>query len=143
MSSSIIKKASGILKMPGKPIPMPPTMAIDAFRHMQDAVNDYKKTVEIERTKREAISSWKDVELEKIKHQKETLELYLKESFKERAVIISGLFEALDKGIESNNIDIISQSMSGIVNIARESPLAQATEAIEKLRDPTVKSLDW
>lgn len=121
----------------------PPSIAVDAFETLQAAYIDYKKTVAVEKTKRHAISAWKDVELSKIQSQKEILELYLKESFKERATQIEGLFIAIDKGIEAGNMDVVGTAMSSIVAIAKESPLAQAKEAVSALHDPTIQSIDW
>lgn len=140
--SKIISTVSQLLvKSPVKAIP--PSVAVDAFQAIQSAYADYKETVAIEKTKRQAISAWRDIEINKIQAQKETLELYLKESFKERAVQIEGMFLALDKGISLGNMDIVGEAMSSIVAIAKESPLAQAKEAISALKDPTVKSIDW
>ncbi|MGL5660771.1 MAG: hypothetical protein ACRDCX_06000, partial [Aeromonas sp.] len=126
-----------------KSISIPPTMAIDAFQNIQSVYANYKKTVAIEKTKRHEISAWRNVEISKIQAQKEILELYLKESFKERAIQIEHLFIALDKGIDLENMDIVGNAMASIVAIAKESPLAQAREAISALKDPTIKSIDW
>ena len=141
MSKTLSKMGSLITKVPVKSIP--PGMAIDAFQCIQSAYAEYKQTVAIEKTKRQAISAWRDVEISKIQSQKEVLEFYLKESFKERAVQIEGLFSALDEGIDMGNMDIVGEAMASIVAIAKESPLAQAKEAISALKDLTVKSIDW
>ena len=141
MNKTLTKIGKSVTNLPIKSAP--PNMAIDAFQTLQSAYIDYKKTVTVEKTKRHAISAWRDVELSKIQSQKEILELYLKESFRERASQIEGLFLAIDKGIEVGNMDIVGAAMSSIVAIARESPLAQAKEAVSALHDPTVQSIDW
>lgn len=137
------KTLSNIGKMVSKAPKPSPAMAADAFQSLQTAFFDYKKTVAVEQTKRLDISARRDVELGKIQAQKEILELYLKESFKERSKQIEGLFLALDKGIDCGNMEVVGAAMSSIVAIAKESPLAQATKAIADLRNPDVKSIDW
>ncbi|WP_421196383.1 hypothetical protein [Aeromonas enteropelogenes] len=141
MNKTLSAMGTLISKAPGKSIP--PGMAIDALQQLQSTYVDYKHTVAVEKTKRQAINAWKETEICKIKAQQATLELYLKESFKEREKQIEGMFAALDKGIEMGNIDIVGEAMASIVAIAKESPLAQAKEAIAALKDPTVKSIDW
>lgn len=68
MSKTLSKVGNLITKVPVKSIP--PSMAIDAFQSIQSAYAEYKQTVAIEKTKRQAISAWRDVEISKIQAQK-------------------------------------------------------------------------
>ena len=94
-------------------------------------------------TNREAIRADRDIALAKIKSQKEILELYLKETFKERRDMLNQMFKALDKGLETGDMNVISNSLGAIIMVAKESPLAQARQMLVDVKDPNVKSLDW
>lgn len=112
-----------------------PTILKDGIEKMIEAYQHYKIVVEQEKTKREAIGAWRDRELAKIQGQKELLQQYFQSVFEERGRMIDGLFSALDKGIESNNLQLIGQSLSGIVDLAKNSPLAGLTQLLEQLDD--------
>ncbi len=82
--------------------------AIDAgcgsFNQLIGQYLDYKTTVELEQTKRQAISGWRDIQLKKLEDQRQNVEKYIVLIFGERANNISQLFERMDKAIEDNNI---------------------------------------
>lgn len=117
--------------------------AKSAFQGLMDSYSDYQKTKQRELTNREAIRADRDITLARIKSQKEVLELYLKETFKERRDVLNQMFKALDKGLETGDIDVINSSLGGIIAVAKESPLAQARQMLVDVKDPNVKSLDW
>lgn len=117
--------------------------AKSAFQGLMDSYSDYQKTKQREMTNREAIRADRDITLARIKSQKEVLELYLKETFKERRDMLNQMFKSLDKGLETGDIDVINSSLGGIIAVAKESPLAQARQMLVDVKDPNVKSLDW
>lgn len=117
--------------------------AKSAFQGLMDSYSDYQKTKQREMTNREAIRADRDITLARIKSQKEVLELYLKETFKERRDMLNQMFKALDKGLETGDIDVINSSLGSIIAVAKESPLAQARQMLVDVKDPNVKSLDW
>ena len=117
--------------------------AKSAFQGLMDSYFDCQKTKQRELTNREAIRADRDITLARIKSQKEVLELYLKETFKERRDMLNQMFKALDKGLETGDIDVINSSLGGIIAVAKESPLAQARQMLVDVKDPNVKSLDW
>lgn len=84
---------------------------------------NYLNTAEQERTKREMIANWREVSSEKIAAQKQFLMQYLDKTFEERKENFSQFFNALDKGIESGNIEIVNAALNGIVDLAKSSPL--------------------
>lgn len=116
--------------------------AASSFQMLVEAHYQYKTTVQVEKTKRAAISAWRDTKVLELNNQKEILELYLKESFKERAKSIEGFFNALDKGIASGNDHLIDQSLGAILAIAKQSPLAEAEKLMMAMRDPNTKSIE-
>jgi hypothetical protein len=116
--------------------------AAKSLEMMVTAYTDYKKTVEIETTKRVAISAWRDTRLAEISAQKDIIEKYLSARFTERSNTIQGFFHALDKGIATGNDQLINHSMTAILNIASQSPLAEAKEIMLAMHDPNVKSIE-
>lgn len=114
-----------------------------AFQGLLDSYNQYQSTKQREITNREGIRADRDKELARIKAQKEILELYLKEMFAERRVMLDQTFRALDKGLESGNLAIIEMSLGSILQIAKQSPLAEARQMLADTRNPNVKSIDW
>lgn len=136
------KKTASLL-VPVKSLPLSPVNAAgDSFKMLVDAYSSYKNTVQIEKTKRVAIEAWRETKVHELNNQREILELYLKETFKERAKNIEGFFATLDKGIESGNDNLIEQSIGAILSIAKQSPLAEARELMIAMRDPNVRSIE-
>lgn len=66
----------------------------------------------------------------------------MKETFKERAIVIEGFFDKLDKAIETGNDDLLEKSIDGILSIARQSPLLEAKAIMDAMRNPDVKIID-
>ena len=56
--------------------------------------------------------------------------------------MIQGFFDTLDKGIEKGDDQLINHSMTAILNIANQSPLAQAKEILLAMHDPNVQSIE-
>lgn len=125
-----------------KNIPLNPQSAADSsLKMLITAWSDYKKISEVEITKRSTIAAWKEVNINQIESQREILEQFLTLTFKERAGIITGFFNLLDKGIDDNNSYLIDKAIVGIVAIAKESPLKQASEILRAINDPNIKSI--
>jgi len=123
-------------------IPKPsPTQVFDALKIIVDAHKENQQVMEIEQTKRKAIEAQKEVELKKLKKQRKVLEQYLEETFSERKMVITKMFDVLDKGIDSNNLELIQQSLASIVAIAKESPLKGIQNLIQDFDNPNVDEI--
>lgn len=126
-----------------KSLPVNPAETASAsFNMLVSAWTDYKKIAETEGTKRAAISAFKETKLSQIDSQRGILEQYLSGVFKERASVISGFFERLDKGIESGDSELIGLAISAIVDITKESPLTGVREIIGAIYDPDIKTIE-
>lgn len=130
------------LPIPGKAGAPGPQMAAKSFTMLVDAWVDYKKVREQEITKREQIHAVRDVQLERIRAQKEVLQQYLEGTFSERRQVISGMFEALDKGIDSGDEKIIAMAMNSIVETVKTSPLQGFQQMMQQLDDPNVDAIE-
>ena len=114
----------------------------DSLKMLVDAWSNYQTVAQVEKTRRAGISAWRETKVLELSNQKEVLELYLKESFKERAKNIEGFFATLDKGIESGDDKLIEQSIGAILEVSKQSPLANAKEVLIAMRNPDVKAIE-
>ena len=129
--------------IPVNPAAIPAEAATNALTRLIETHHEYKKIAAQEKTKRAAIEAWKDVRLTELKNQQEILRLYLDSTFKERRQMINGLFETLDKGMETGNLDVIDKAVNGIVSIAKDSPLQQVDKLILSLKNDDVKVIEF
>lgn len=136
LPSKVFKAGKGVS------IPIPATAAVDAFDNLVNAWKDCKKTAEIEKTKRENIKSWRDTNVKAIEENSAILKRYLELSFRERAGIIQGTFERLDRALADGNTEAVGLMMDSIVNIVKESPLAQAQQIMVDINNPNVTMIE-
>lgn len=113
-----------------------------ALENIVDAWKHYKVTAEVEQTKRESIRATRDANIKMIEENAAILKSYLEGMFKERAGIIAGMFERLDKGLADGNTQVASDAMAAIVAVTKQSPLAGARELLVDLRNPEVTSIE-
>lgn len=83
---------------------------------------DYKQIVSQEKTKREQIRAWRDVELERIAAQRELFMTYLECTFDERRANFAKFFEVLDHAVETEAVDVVSTTLDSITALAKTSP---------------------
>lgn len=107
-----------------------PVQAVEGFTTIYKTITEYKTNKEKHKTLRKNIEIEKDIELERIKTQKEILLKYFEEIFQERKEIYKKQFDLLDKGIETQNIEMIQIACSSIITLAKDSPLKE----LEKFR---------
>ena len=133
----MMKQAMSIF---GKAKPSP-TQALEGLKTFVDVVRENHRVTEEETTKRVDISAMRDIEVKKIRAQKEILQNYFDSIFSERRYVIEEMFDKLDKGIENNNLELIQMSMSSIVSIAQESPLKQVASLTNDFKNDEVKEI--
>lgn len=133
----MMKQAMSIF---GKAKPSP-TQALEGLKTFVDVVRENHRVTEEETTKRVDISVMRDIEVKKIRAQKEILQNYFDSIFSERRYVIEEMFDKLDKGIENNNLELIQMSMSSIVSIAQESPLKQVASLMNDFKNDDVKEI--
>ena len=138
MSRTLKERSVDVLKNP----PISASAAVSAFDNLLNAWKDCKITSEIERTKRENIRSWRDVNVKAIEESSDILRRYLELSFKERAETISGVFERLDRALEDNNTEAVCLMVNSIVTIVKDSPLAQARQVISDMNNHSVSMIE-
>jgi hypothetical protein len=123
-------------------IPKPTDAAGHALNTLIDAYRECKIISEQEQTKRENIRAYRDINVKAIEENSAILKLYLEKTFAERAFVIQEMFDRLDKGLESGNIEVIALTISAIVDVTKQSPLAQARELIANYHNPNVTMIE-
>ena len=116
--------------------------AQESANSLYGAYLSYKTTAQTEQTKRQAIAAWRDVKVQELTNQRAILEEFMKETFKERAAMIGGFFNALDKAVETGNDTLLEQSVSAILSMAKESPLLKAKDLMDAMKNPDVRVID-
>jgi hypothetical protein len=107
-----------------------------------DVVKENHEATEEEIIKLHNITAMKEFKIEKIQAQKEVLKDYLEKIFAERRINFDKMFDALDKGIENNNLELIQLSLGSIVEIAKDSPLKQVEKFKNDFHNSDVKEIE-
>lgn len=116
--------------------------AAQSLDNLVNAWHDCSTTASVEQTNRARIKRDRDVQVRAIEENSAILKDYLTAVFKERAGIIDGMFEQLDKGISSGNMELASMAIGAIVSVAKSSPLEGARELIADLRNPAISEIE-
>jgi len=130
-----------LMNMLGKIKPSP-QQALEGLKILLDIAKENHKTTEEETTKRHNITAMKEFEIEKIQAQKEVLKDYFEKIFSERKTNFDKMFDALDKGIENNNLELMQLALNSIVEIAKDSPLKQVEKLRNDFHNPEVKEIE-
>jgi hypothetical protein len=107
-----------------------------------NALKEYRTIHEIEETKREQIHADKDVRITAIKEQANLLRQALENTYKERAHNFDQFFAMLNEGFEKDNDKEINAALSLIVQQIKESPMKQAVQMIQDMKDPNVQEIE-
>lgn len=100
-----------------------------------EAHNRYLQHRETEITKRIEIEKNAEIEITKIRETTRLLRDYLEMAFSERRENIDRCFKMLDAGLSSGNSQQIDAALSLIVTMIKESPLKQAAEVMQRLKN--------
>ena len=68
---------------------------------------------------------------------------YFEKIFKERRTNFDKMFDALDKGIESNNPELIRLSLASIVEVAKDSPLKHIEKLRSDFHNPNIQEIEF
>lgn len=124
-------------------LPIPdPSSAAKAFDNLISAWKECSVISEQEKTKRENIRAFRDVNIKAIEENSALLKLYLKHSFEERAFVIQKMFDRLDQSLASGDTQMAASAIAAIVDVTKQSPLVGVRELIVSIHDPNVKSIE-
>ena len=100
------------------------------------AIVDVAKRVAANLTERARIVAERDKEIARISAASQGLRDYLDRVFAERRELHQGFFVRLDKAIEDRDPDTIRACVTGIVEVAKHSPLNDIVELRSVWADP-------
>lgn len=115
-------------QMPGLPL-------IEGLGRMHEAHSDYQKLREQEKTKRVAILADRDATIEQIRAQRDVIQQALSEAFELRKTGLEAQIHAMDKALDSGNVEALHIVMDGMVKTIQSSPFKDIAEMREKLSD--------
>ena len=99
-------------------------------------IADYFRTMQVEDTKRQAIIAHRDVLIERIAAEKDTLLAYFDHKFAERRAALDEFFELLHHAVASGDNQQLVAALSGILTIIQDNPLDDFASFKEKFQDP-------
>ncbi|MET8196871.1 hypothetical protein ABZU22_23935 [Micromonospora sp. NPDC005222] len=100
------------------------------------AIVDVAKRVDANLTERARIVAERDKEIARISAASQGLRDYLDRVFAERRELHQGFFARLDKAIEDRDPETIRACVTGIVEVAKHSPLNDIVELRSVWADP-------
>lgn len=116
--------------------------AADAFSALSQIVDGVRESFHVhqtESTKREKLKTYREIEVRRIEAAAKTLHDYFDRTFSERRETNKRLFENFDLAREAGDVAGMQVAVSGIVDVARTSPLAgigNLSELRKALDDP-------
>lgn len=114
-----------------------------SLEKMTEAIERCYLVKQQEETKREAIRAYRDVELKKLKNQKQNFEQYINYVFQERRINFDKFFQQLDIAIETNNMELANIVMAGIIQQIQNSPLQGVQELLIQVNDSNCKHIEF
>lgn len=106
------------------------------------AWNECVKITQQEKTKRRAISAWKEKELTRIGEQSLILREFLNQEFRDRREVYQKFFEKLDQAIAEGNNDLVAVLSAQIVETVRQSPMEKAKLILQAINATSPLELD-
>ncbi|MFG3601070.1 hypothetical protein [Micromonospora chersina] len=111
------------------------TMAPDAAQYLM-AIVDVAKRIDANMTERARIVADRDKEIARISAASQGLRDYLDRVFAERRELHRDFFTRLDKAIEDRDPETIRACVTGIVEVAKHSPLNDIVQLRSVWADP-------
>ena len=96
----------------------------DALTTIIETAREVTEIHEVERTKRQRIRTIENVEVQRIKAAESILKGYFEEAFAERREVFKGLFERMDRALDTGDVQMVNQVVNAVVDVAKKSPLA-------------------
>lgn len=135
--------AEGSEPLAGKIVPGAKRVpAVDGFTALTQIVGTARECLlvhEEEATKRARLNAYQETEVARIKAAESVLRNYFDQVFAERRSIYEEMFTRLDRALDEGNNEILHNVVAGIVDIAKNSPLADMgdlTQVRAALDDP-------
>ena len=102
--------------------------ALNCIAEIGDIVSNTIKTCQEEETKREAIRTNRDIQIEKIHQKCDLIRSYLDRTFDERARIFDKQFEVLDEALRTRDLKMLEMTLTHIHTLAAQSPFKNLSD---------------
>ncbi|MGB3602664.1 hypothetical protein [Gordonia sp. (in: high G+C Gram-positive bacteria)] len=96
----------------------------EALTSIVDAAREVAEIHEVEKTKRTQIRAIEHMEVSRIKAAESVLKAYFDSAFAERREVFEGLFERMDRALDSGDPRMVTEVVNAVVDVAKKSPLA-------------------
>ncbi|WP_448223031.1 hypothetical protein [Gordonia iterans] len=103
---------------------VPTAAGFAALSNLVGAANECVVVMAQERTKQARLTTYRDLEVAKIKAAESVLKKYFDDVFAERRANVNALFERLDRALETGDPALVNQMVNAVVDVAKSSPLA-------------------
>jgi hypothetical protein len=103
---------------------VPVTDGFSAILQLADAAQNAFLVHQTEASKRARLSAYQETEVGRIKAAESTLRNIFEQVFAERRSVYQDMFARLDRALDEGNNDALRAVVLGIVDIAKNSPLA-------------------
>lgn len=97
---------------------------LNALTQLVNSAHECIVVMAQEKTNQTRLAAYRDTEVTKIKAAESILKKYFDDVFSERRRNIDGLFERLDRAIDTGDPTVISQMVTAVVDLAKKSPIA-------------------
>ena len=114
---------------------VPGSQLMEGLGRMHEAHSEYQKLREQEKTKRVAILADREATIEQIRAQRDVIKQALSEAFELRKTGLQSQINAMDKALESGNVEALHIAMDGMVKTIQSSPFKDISDMREKLSD--------
>jgi hypothetical protein len=96
----------------------------ETLGHVLQALSEYAKTLEHEKSNRAEIERKRETALSVIRSERKTLVEYLGRRFGERKALYEQYFRLVDAALELQNEEIVRLALESILNIYQDNPCA-------------------
>lgn len=97
---------------------------LDALQQIVEGLRECVTTHQVETTKRTRIQAYETTEVAKIKAAEDVLHAYFERAFAERRDLFHGLFERLDRALDSGDSESLGVVARSLVDVAKSSPIS-------------------
>lgn len=104
------------------------TDGLAALRQIVDSTLDLVRVHDEEATKRARIHAYRETEVARVKAAESVLRTYFDHVFAERRSLYAEMFLRLDRALDEGNNEALHSVVTGIVDIAKDSPLANLSD---------------
>lgn len=121
------------LKKSGKGFPG--TQLLDGLMQVKNAHNEYQTIREQEITKRLEILSSRDINIEKIKAQRDLIKSFIDATFDERKQVLTAQIKGLDNALDKGDTAALKYCLDAMVNTIKSSPFENIADMHAQLEN--------